>query len=703
MKELVNIDDIFSKRIFRIPDYQRGYAWEKKQLIEFWDDLISLSEDRNHYTGVLTIKRIPDQAKAMMDDESWLYKKKYTPFYVVDGQQRLTTISIFLKALIDVAETFASNNEIEPSDILISGETLDEISKKFIFEVEPQHGILKAYKFGYESDNPSFKFLRYQIFGEQNSGEIDETFYTLNLENAKNFFDENLKRVVGVEGLDGLESLYSKIVYQLLFNLYEIDSGFDEFVAFETMNNRGKQLSKLELLKNRLIYISTLYEENEVSVELKRSTRKKINEAWKEIYFQLGRNKTQPLSDDEFLRAHWIMYFKYSRNRGDDYIRFLLDEYFSPKNVFEKVEYSQDNVVEIDELTDYELEEDEGVTEEGQAIRSKRTIKNIDDYVESIRSAAKVWAATYFPNTASIFTKEEQLQMDKINRVKVAYFRPVIMAAILKTKTGDKDRLDLLKGIEQFIFVNLRLCRAQSNYRSSNYYRKARSIYFSESSINDLVDELVSDTQWTNSDDGTFNTNYFKNFIEKKFGPKGCGYYDWADLRYFLYEYEEELRESRNQKKLDWVNFVRSEKDRFSIEHIYPQTPDSTYWEEKFEGTTDQQKSILNKSLGNLLPLSASINSQLQNDDFDTKKEVRLDDKGEKTLRNGYCNGSYSELEVAACDEWTPLQIKERGIRLLNFLERRWGVDLGGNDAKLDLLQLGFMNDQETSFTDLAK
>lgn len=43
--------------------------------------------------------------------------------------------------------------------------------------------------------------------------------------------------------------------------------------------------------------------------------RKQINDAWKEVYYQIGRNQDSPLSDDEFLRAHWIMYFQYSRQK----------------------------------------------------------------------------------------------------------------------------------------------------------------------------------------------------------------------------------------------------------------------------------------------------------------------------------------------------------------------------------------------------
>lgn len=88
-----------------------------------------------------------------------------------------------------------------------------------------------------------------------------------------------------------------------MFNLYEINDGFDVFVAFETMNNRGKKLSDLELLKNRLIYLTTLYAPDEVNDNVKEGVRKKINDTWGVIYNQLGRNKISPLNDDEFLKV----------------------------------------------------------------------------------------------------------------------------------------------------------------------------------------------------------------------------------------------------------------------------------------------------------------------------------------------------------------------------------------------------------------
>jgi hypothetical protein len=89
----------------------------------------------------------------------------------------------------------------------------------------------------------------------------------------------------------------------------------------------------------------------------------------------------------------------------------------------------------------------------------------------------------------------------------------------------------------------------------------------------------------------------------------------------------------------------------------------------------------LASSLGNLLPLSQSINSSLQNDSFDDKKS------------RGYCNGSHSEIEVSKEDEWTAEKIYERGMKLLDFMENRWGFKFESDKQKEELLHIGFIKD----------
>jgi hypothetical protein len=213
------------------------------------------------------------------------------------------------------------------------------VQEKYLFRVKPRGDHFRTYKFGYTLDNPSYDYLRYRILNEPGSGSLQETFYTLNLANAKEYFATQLRDLFEQDGKRSLQELYTRLTKRFLFNEYIIKDEFDVFVAFETMNNRGKKLSDLELLKNRLIYLTTLFGDKELDLAERESLRKTVNGSWKEVYYQLGRNKTRPLNDDDFLRAHWTMYFKYSRKTGQDYIHFLLDEQFKPQRVHKKREY----------------------------------------------------------------------------------------------------------------------------------------------------------------------------------------------------------------------------------------------------------------------------------------------------------------------------------------------------------------------------
>jgi uncharacterized protein with ParB-like and HNH nuclease domain len=102
MDESKSLDSLFKEKIFRIPDYQRGYAWQKSQLKDFWEDLINLSGDRSHYTGVLTLKELGSQEISNADNEFWLVDDhSYKMYHIVDGQQRLTTFVVFIQAFIE--------------------------------------------------------------------------------------------------------------------------------------------------------------------------------------------------------------------------------------------------------------------------------------------------------------------------------------------------------------------------------------------------------------------------------------------------------------------------------------------------------------------------------------------------------------------------------------------------------------------------
>jgi hypothetical protein len=75
-----------------------------------------------------------------------------------------------------------------------------------------------------------------------------------------------------------------------------------------------------------------------------------------------------------------------------------------------------------------------------------------------------------------------------------------------------------------------------------------------------------------------------------------------------------------------------------------------------------------------------SINASLQNDSFENKKQPKYVD--EKKVRNGYADGSHSEIEVAQNQSWGPTEIRDRGIKILKFMEIRWKFELNEKDRE---------------------
>ena len=682
--ELQPLSLLFQNRLFRIPDYQRGYAWQQSQLADFWDDLINLQQDRYHYTGLLSLKLLGRKETKDWGSDLWMVDKGFKACHIVDGQQRLTTFVILLNEIICFVRELDENKGKKDDEIVLGYDTLKDVVAKYIYQSRPPMNQITTYLFGYEVDNPSADYLRYKIFDEPYSGTVNETYYTKNLKFAKSFFRENLTALYENEGIEGINNLYLKLTLKLMFNIHEIDDDYDVFVAFETMNNHGKKLTNLELLKNRLIYLTTLYSDEKFDEMEKSHLRKQINDAWKEVYFQLGRNENVPLSDDDFLRAHWTIYFAYSRRKGDDYIRFLLNK-FSAKNIFEK------KTVLMSELpdgyvmdTDYEEEDDVGDTETETIEVSKLAPTEIADYVNSLKNMAKYWYDTFFPAQSENLTKEEQIWVDKLNRIGIGHFRPLVTVIISRRDFSPEERIESFKAIERFIFICFRLGNFNASFCSSEYYRASRSLNLNEMTLEDLVSDIVETTD--------ANIEYaIPNFVTKieKHFSNGGGFYYWNSIRYFLYEYETSLAQKNNIDRIgSWEMFTKTEKDKVSIEHILPQTPSKYYWQNQYRQFTDEEVEMLAGALGNLLPLSQSVNSSLQNDSFYDKKTT-------KAGRRGYENGCHSEIEVAKYNDWTAENIYTRSKELLEFMENRW--EFSFNNEQLDkLVYVNFAVDGRT-------
>lgn len=683
MDDLKSLQDLFIKRLFRIPDYQRGYSWTNQQLTEFWEDIINLPIDKDHYTGMISLRKLDKNTLTSWNDEKWLLNDwGYDAFHIVDGQQRLTTFIILINELVNFYKNLEDNQGKNENEVFVNSVPLSKIREDYLCITKPDsEGQLKTYKFGYEVDNPSYEFFKSRILGESNSGDIQETFYTLNLENAKKFFKNAIEDVYKKYGLEEISRLYIKLTQRLKFNIYNIDDDFNVFVAFETMNNRGKKLSNLELLKNRLIYLSTLFAAEE---DVKVSVRNKINDSWKTVYGCLGKNKEKALNDDEYLQAHWIIYFGYNRNAKDNYANFLLNKQFTQKRMLEKIETkdAQEEVLEdeipLDGDGDNEIEE---VVKQEPELKDKNklTIGDIGDYVDSMKNLVPFWYRINFPDKTDL-AEEIKTWLDRINRIGFVYFKPLTTVVLSREDISDEDKVEYLKKVERFIFLHFRLSSYISTYRNSVYYRLAYDLYHRNKDINQILNEL--DKIDYIGKNGVLPIDAVINNIQRLF-RNYKGYYDWSIIRYFLYEYETYIANENEAPKTLYPKdiFRKDGKDKVSIEHVYPQTPTDDYWINNFDGYDDKQKKYLNGSLGNLLPLSLAINKRLQNNPFYQKKER-------------YKDGSHSEVEVSRYKDWTPENILERGKKMLIFMADRWGFKFKNDYDMFRLLGLEFMAEE---------
>jgi len=610
--------------------------------------LIVLKNDRTHYTGLITVEQINKEDVSTIEkwqEDLWLLDAGQKAYYVIDGQQRLTTIIILIKLILDSIDDNETINFTKKEDWI----------KKFQYR---EYGHYQSFIFGYEKDNPSDEYFKTKIL-EQTSSASDkfpETLYTSNLNDAKEYFKKKISKL----SRDEIESLFTKVVTRLKFNFYEIDDDLDVFVTFETMNNRGKPLSSLELLKNRFIYLTTLIEEDEEGVFNQAMLRKDINETWKTIYEYLGKNKDKPLDDDDFLRNHWIMYFKYDRKTSGAFAKFLLNKQFNAKNV-------------IDENSDARI-----------------GFKEIKEYTDSLRESVKYWYYIYNP-LKSDFNDEIQEWLQKFERLGFASFAPLFMATMVKGN-NEEILLNLLKVAEKFNFLIFQVTKRPSNTKNSHFYRVAHELYWGVSTIDNVIDNI--NLLIDGDDKGNypwFNAEDFQRHIMEKL-QKEEGYYSWSGIRYFLYEYELFLQnKAKGTTKISWADFIKRQKEK-SIEHIYPQSAKRKCWTLHFSKFSKKERDKLLHSLGNLVLITQSKNSGLLNKCFKDKRKY-LDKIGNEV---GFYNGSYSEIEVAELgkdNEWTPGKIYHRSMKMLEFLENRWSVTLEDSEgaySKKDMLNIDF-------------
>ena len=220
-------------RSYRAPPYQRDYSWTEDQWEDLWNDIADLRsrpEDR-HYLGALVVEGQNDRE-----------------FLVIDGQQRLATLSLL--ALAVIAKLWALAERGIESDA--NRERGRELRNRFVGEKDPASLIESSCLYLNETDNAFYQDYLVQLREPRNPRGLPKSNRLL--WKCFRYFVQQLDTLdeLREDGRAAAALLSETAARQLLFILITVDDELNAYTVFETLNARGLELTTTDLLKNYL-------------------------------------------------------------------------------------------------------------------------------------------------------------------------------------------------------------------------------------------------------------------------------------------------------------------------------------------------------------------------------------------------------------------------------------------------------------------
>lgn len=616
MDNVISLNDLFHNRIFKVPDYQRGYSWERRQVREFLEDLELLAPHRSHYTGTVVLHEPPTSESILMDVEG----KTYNPVEIVDGQQRLTTIVLLLDGIRRALTADGFSN---------TARTLSQGIVKNYIAAENLNG-QRLFKLSLNKDTNHF--FKTDILAEQPGVEGAEIASEQRLSAAKKQIADYLASKVNAGEIDGeayLLGLYAKIATQLCFTLYQVNDDAEVGVIFEVMNDRGKPLTDLEKVKNFLLHTST-------RLDLENSLAQSVNAAWSKILQQLmATGLAYNESENGLLRAHWLSHYD-PRSKQWNGSR-------SVKSRFDLRNYPDNH---------------------------KELLGQLLSYTEVLRSASVIYCDAYRPNRPDAFAtfkvkpavrRQVIIWSEKLRRIGViATFLPLLIAVRERWPNDPGKYLEILQLCEIFAFRVYRWNGYRSDTGQSAFYRIGYELAVGGKSYADTVRAIKSEIGYRCRE---------RDFHNDDSAEQSVNWYEWGGLRYFLYEYEEHLAAQQNASPIvSWDELTRNDR-RDTIEHILPQTiAGQPYWQSLFAAPDHAHRQ---HDLGNLT--LTKHNSHYGNKPFHDKKG----DANSPT--HCYAKAPfYVERDLTRWQDWNAAAIAERRAELLEWAKSRWSFDRSG-------------------------
>lgn len=650
-----SLSSVFSQSYFEIPEYQRDYAWEKRNVNDLLDDIEFVYEqnndnDRNdkldHYFGTIVLE---DRGTTEPTDY-----EDYDVYGTVDGQQRLATVAIIISSIVDEMSDLEERGSINPDFKSTIEQEKNKIADNYIEYKGTERMKLgglgeRAYNEVIIEDISPEKFLEKD--GLVEAGRKITRAKQVSSNRLKRWKDNRFKS----DSLDSgayykfLKNLVRILTQRFKVNVKVVEDVDEAARMFKVINDRGRDLRLHDKIRSHLVYCAS------------QSTALKS----KEIYTQFNdivRNVTthDGFSDeevDDLARIHWKVFTSErsdtrSKRDGPNEIHRRLSEYedfasIQRDNVENFINPYLDSLERFSEKYPFLTDRDKF------AEKYYRPDKEINSTInQSVQRIQLLFLHTAVQSATSpllISTAEKYgVESEEFSKI-TEELEKLVFGYSLVMSNGVQGFKNTLSSIANDLYWSgidrddIRRIFCDDNDRYTGYKHERVGIQESFNRIEEKRKKLSPMDKVT--------SQYLKtpNVID------GGGTSGWGGVRnnevikYIMYEYERDLRDRSGLLNLSPYHEFRK---NFDVEHLVPK-------EAKGRNRLESHAQHRNR-IGNLAVLSSSQNKSEGNNTFTSKYNTIYKDSSLKLL---------SELNGP---EFTVEDIEGRENRLLGFIGGRW-------------------------------
>ncbi len=254
---------------YEIPKFQRDYTWEIEQWDDLWYDINALrrNEESDHYMGYLVLQT--------SDNKN---------FQIIDGQQRLTTLSVMILVVLKCLKDLADNNTDADNNL----KRMEALRSSYIGYLDPVTLISNNKLMLNRNSNDYYRqylvLLKELPLRNINSSERQ-------MRECFNWYYGRIKKEFTTG--EALAAFIDSLADKLFFTRISVSDDFNAFKVFETLNARGVQLSAADLLKNYLFSVVDASKPHKSEIE-------ELELLWSKVVGKLGNQKFE-----DYLRYYW--------------------------------------------------------------------------------------------------------------------------------------------------------------------------------------------------------------------------------------------------------------------------------------------------------------------------------------------------------------------------------------------------------------